>query len=73
MFIISYLNNKYYCYREASEEKCPPAYQHQAAYSYDYNTCEEEDDRIEFKLRCPTIKSFRYFLVQKVQRIDILS
>ena len=30
-------------------------------YSYQYNEYEgQEDDRIEFKLKCPTIKSFRY-------------
>ncbi len=29
-------------------------------YSYQYNEYEgQEDDRIEFKLKCPTIKSFR--------------
>ena len=31
-------------------------------YSYQYNTCQEEDDSIEFKLRCPSIASFRWHI-----------
>ncbi|XP_023334546.1 uncharacterized protein LOC111706027 [Eurytemora carolleeae] len=45
-----------YSYRGTGDEKCPPVY------SYQYNTCQEEDDSIEFKLRCPSITSFRWCL-----------
>ena len=44
-----------FMFRGGGVDEKPPVY------SYQYNEYEggTEDDRLEFKLRCPTVKSFR--------------